>query len=302
VPTGERDLEAATGLQLSTNLGEIRHRRSVARVRIAHAAIRRIRPRRRRRGRELDPGWRRKRPAAGSGANRIGRLAQRRDAHHIDAARQARLLDGVNRDDDPFHPAPAERRGQRQDPGHRPDLAAQRQLPDHGQPPARGAHLLRPEQDSHRNRQIERCAGLPEVRGRQVHRDPARRMNEPRVADRATHPLASLLERRIRQAHDREARQARCDVDLHPDDPAVEADEGGREQGREHDLTLSAGDHLGLTCVFATPSPPLDAVSRAAMRHGHQADGRAFDSLGIHVGQVQDGVQPMLDERRSRST
>ena len=52
-------------------------------------------------------------------------------------------------------------------------------------------------------------------------------MAEPGVADRAAHPLASLLERGVREPDDREAGQSRSDIDLDPDDPAVEADEGG---------------------------------------------------------------------------
>jgi hypothetical protein len=49
-------------------------------------------------------------------------------------------------------------------------------------------------------------------------------MDVPGVADRPADALARLLEGRIGQPDDRESGQARGDVDLDPDDPAVETD------------------------------------------------------------------------------
>ena len=54
---------------------------------------------------------------------------------------------------------------------------------------------------------------------------------EPGVADRAADALAGLLERGVGQADDREPGQARGDIDLDADDPAVEADERGGQRG-----------------------------------------------------------------------
>ena len=48
--------------------------------------------------------------------------------------------------------------------------------------------------------EVERRAALRQVRRREVDRDPARRVGEAAVADRAAHALARLLERRIGQA------------------------------------------------------------------------------------------------------
>ena len=167
--------------------------------------------------------------------DRLDGLAQRRDADRLDPGGEPRLVAHASSgDDDPPEPPPRERGGHRQDPGHRAHLAAERQLADQRDPTRRGADLLRPEQDPHRDREVERRAGLALLGRREVDRDPARRMDEPGVPDRAADPLARLLERRVGEADDREPGQPAGDVDLDPDDPAVEADERGGQEGREH--------------------------------------------------------------------
>ena len=95
--------------------------------------------------------------------------------------------------------------------------------------------------------QVERGTRLAQIGRREVDRDPAGRERETAVADRAADPLASLLERGIRQADDREPGQARRDVDLDPDDPAVDAVERRGVNGGEHAGTLPKAAHPGLT-------------------------------------------------------
>ena len=63
-------------------------------------------------------------------------------------------------------------------------------------------------------------------------------MHEPRIAQRATHALAGLGQRRVRQAHDGHAGQTGRDIDLDPDDPPDEALERGGEQRGQHAATL----------------------------------------------------------------
>ena len=152
-----------------------------------------------------------------------------------------------------------ERGDHRQDAGNRPDLAAERELTDQGDPARRGDHLLRAEQDPDRDGQIERGARLAQVRRRQVDRDPPRRMAEPGIADRPANPFPGLLERRIGKPDDREPRQSRGDVDLDPDDPAVEADEGGRQEGGQHRPTLSVAAHRPLTRPCTADHRPAPA-------------------------------------------
>ena len=85
-------------------------------------------------------------------------------------------------------------------------------------------------------------------------------MDETGIAERAPDPLPGLLEGRIREAHDREARQSRGHVDLDADHPAVEAVEGRGEQRGEHAGTLSRAAHLRLTAAPAAPvGPPFGA-------------------------------------------
>ena len=120
---------------------------------------------------------------------------------------------------------PATRQGgdHRQDARDRPHLAAERQLADQRQPSSGRADLLRAEQDPHRHREVERRAGLALVGRREVDRDPARRMDEAGVAQGAADPFARLLERGVGQPDDREPGQPGRDIDLDPDEPAIEA-------------------------------------------------------------------------------
>ena len=82
-----------------------------------------------------------------------------------------------------------------------------------------------------RDPQVERGAGLRHVGRGQVHRDAARRVHEPAVAEGAAHPLAGLAKRGVGEADDREAGQARA-----PRRPrrgrAAPRGRGGSRQGR----------------------------------------------------------------------
>src|SRR5256885_17220671 len=71
-------------------------------------------------------------------------------------------------------------------------------------------------------------------------------MTESGVPDRATSPLTGLLERSVGKPHDRESRQTGRNVDLDADDPTVEADDRGRQDGGQHRPTLAVGTHHGL--------------------------------------------------------
>ena len=90
-------------------------------------------------------------------------------------------------------------------PGHETQVAAQRQLAQHG--PAPGSlDLLRADHDPERDRQIERRAALAKIRGRQIDGDAAGRILVSTVADGPAHPLTRFLQRRVGQADDGEAR------------------------------------------------------------------------------------------------
>ena len=88
-------------------------------------------------------------------------------------------------------------------PGHGPHLAAERQLADQRDRGRPGPDLLRAEQDPDGDREVERRAGLAQVRRREVDRDPPRRVGEPGVAQRAADALPRLLEGRVGEPDDR---------------------------------------------------------------------------------------------------
>ena len=209
---GEGDLERPPRLELAADLGEVR------------------RPgRRSRRRRSRRPAAATASAASGSASStrggaagvgpprrrrrtRVGGLAQRRDADDLDAADEraprpwtsAGTIDPARR--------PAER-------GPRPSAGcpapARTSPPSESSPisairPRRRGDLLGAEEDPDRDREVERGAGLAQVGRGEVDGDPARRMAEPGVADRAADPLAGLLERGVGEPDDREPGQTRA--------------------------------------------------------------------------------------------
>ena len=161
------------------------------------------------------------------------RVAQCLDADHLDPVDQPRLVGRGGRDHDPAQAAPGQDGHHRQDARHGPDLPAERQLADQRQPIRSRHDLLRAEEDPDRHREIERRAGLALFGRSEIDRDPTRRMDEPRVAQRPTDALARLLQRGIGQPDDGEPRQPRRDIDLDPDESALEAVERcGRDDGQ----------------------------------------------------------------------
>src|SRR4029079_19139267 len=103
--------------------------------------------------------------------------------------------------------------------------------------------------------EVQGGAGLAQPRRGEVHGDPPRWMAEPRVPDGPADALAGLLEGRVREADDREPWQARGDVDLDPDDPAVDADDRRGKQGGQHGPTLAAGGHPPRHRALTPPHP-----------------------------------------------
>ena len=231
VAAGQRDLEPAPRLDLAANLAQVRtgDRRGPATPAAAPSP-----PALAGRLDQLDPSRRRRATRRRSSRpDDLHRIEQRLDADHLDPVDEPRLVDRGGRDHDPSQAAPRQDGDHRQDARHGPHLAAERQLADQRQAPGTRRDLLRAEQDPHRHREVERRAGLALVGRGEVDRDPARRMDEPGVAQRAPDPLAGLLERGVGQSDDREPGQTRRDVHLDPDEPAVEAVERcGRDDGQ----------------------------------------------------------------------
>ena len=229
---GEGDLERPSRLELAANLGEVRDpwpvQRPPAAGRPGHLRVSGAR-------RSSTRGAAMRSPRRG---RRPGRAPRRPRASRRRAPRSRRPAAPRRRPSPGRRPAgaraaPAPPTIGRM-PGHRPDLAAERQLADQRDPAGAAPNLLRAEQDPHRDREIERRAGLAQVGRREVDGDPARRMDEAGVPERAADAFAGLLERGVREADDREPGQSGGDVDLDADHPPVEADERRGGDDREH--------------------------------------------------------------------
>jgi hypothetical protein len=200
-------------------------------------------------------------PAHTPASDQLGGLAERRGRQRDDPGHQAGFVERVRRYHHAPGPAPGEGRDHRQQPGHRPDLPAEPQLPQQ-RPPAPRVDLLRADQDGDRDPQVQRRARLGDIRGGEVDGDAPGRMDEPGVAQRATDPLARLAQGGIGEADDGEARQARGDVHLDPNRATLEAAERCGEHRCQHGGHASPGalsrDQSPLHC-----SVPADRPRRA---------------------------------------
>ena len=89
-------------------------------------------------------------------------------------------------------------------------------------------------EDTERDRQVERRAGLAHVGRREVDGDAVRRELEPGIADGTAHAVAALAHARVGQADHRESRQAERHIDLDVDGRGVDAKQRGGPQTCEH--------------------------------------------------------------------
>ena len=157
---GQGDLEGAPGLRLARARRPGRGRPP---GRSARGSARPVGTRTAGTGQdELDPGrslaGRRRDDAERIAASAAAEVGRRR---HLDPVDEPGLDDPVGRHDDPAHAAPGEGGDHRQDAGHRPELAAERQLAD--QRPAAGRpDLLGTEED--RRRRSPRSSDAPVLR------------------------------------------------------------------------------------------------------------------------------------------
>ena len=141
--------------------------------------------------------------------------------------------------------------GDRERPGDGTDAPVECELADRGvlREPL-GRQLPRRSQNRQRDREVESRSLLSQRRGREVHGDaPVERPLERRRHDAAPHAVLRLLAGAIRQADDREARDARLKVRLDLDLPRLEADECVGHRACEHrrhgaGKTVTDGDRL----------------------------------------------------------
>jgi hypothetical protein len=162
-------------------------------------------------------------------ASEHGSFGQSGGRNDLDAVRQRRFGGSVGGHDHALHPPPRQRGDHRQQPRHRTEIPAERQLAQ-DRPSTRGLELLRADHYAERDRQIERGACLAQVGRGQVDGDTTWRVLVTAVSDRAPDPLPRLLQGRVREPDDREAGQPGRDVDLDANDAPVETVDGGRKQ------------------------------------------------------------------------
>jgi hypothetical protein len=139
--------------------------------------------------------------------------------------------------------------GDRQRPAARPQLAAERQLPEDRPAVERlGRDLAVGREDPHGDREVEARAGLAQVGGREVRGDALLRELEAGVLDRRADALARLADRLVAEPDDREGRQALAQVDLDGHPPRLDAvdREGGDagEHGSERPFEVVEGDEV----------------------------------------------------------
>src|SRR5689334_12602104 len=124
--------------------------------------------------------------------------------------------------------------GDREGAADRADLAGQRELADDRAAGHRvDRQLGRGGEYGEREREVEGGAHLAQVGRREVDRDPLERELEPGVDDRRADALASLADRLVREAHDRERGQAQPDVGLDPDAAGLDPVERERDDSSE---------------------------------------------------------------------
>ena len=156
-------------------------------------------------------------------------MGQSLGGYDLDAAAQPCLLNPFGRQDDTADPPPGQGGHHWQGAGNWPQLTAKRQFSENG-PPAGRADLLRSDEDSERNREIERRPALAQLGRGEIHGYPPGRVLVAAVADGAPDPFTGFLQGGVGQADDRESRQSGSDVHLDTDKAAVEAVQSGREK------------------------------------------------------------------------
>jgi len=174
-----------------------------------------------------------------------GCLGQCRGPHHVHASGQTRLNQPVRGHDDPSYSPPCQSHDHGKKPRNRPQFAAQRQFAQYG-PAAVRLDLLRADENSQGNSQVQRRAALAQLGRGKIHGDAPGRVLVTAVADCSANSLAGLLQSSIRQADDGESRQSGRHVHLDANEAALQAVERGGEKRSKHSATLRGANHLWL--------------------------------------------------------
>ena len=189
------------------------------------------------------------RPRAGARASRRVWSAASQHAHSAleaqhrrerCAVEQPRLGAAVRREHQRLEPRGARRVGRRERAATRPYAAVERELAEQRvRVQARVGELSARREDRARDREVEGGPCLRQVGRCEIRRDAAARELEARVADSGVHALARLAHGRVREADDREGRQAGSDVDLDRHTPRVKTVEREGVRARKQERSAA---------------------------------------------------------------
>jgi hypothetical protein len=291
VPSHQGDLERPPGHRLTAHLCQIHWR---------------VHPDERFTGSSGLPDWARDRhrdrsagadcPASPGPGHHPRRVIQAGDCQDLDAAHEISLRGVCDRDTHAHDARPGERRHHGQDPGDGLDRPVQRELPEQRTGQAGGPDLARRHEDADRDGEIVRGPRFAPAGGRQVDRDPARRIREAAVPDGAADPLASLRQRRVRQPDDMAGRQSGSDVDLDADEGSRDPVNIGRHERCEHGGRLSAAACPWLYVDLPAPLPPLIRQPRSPGTGNRNSPRRLPPYLALGPGSRVD----LADQREER--
>ena len=215
---GGRELERAPGAFLSPDVGEVgRRRRAVA---VRHE---------RRLGLQV--------ALATQVGDRLGEMPDRDRGN----AGKRRLACGVGGAEETIRAEPPRALGNGENAADPPEPSVERELPDGGGALEGAAwELLRRREEREGDRQVEAGALLAQLRRGEIDRDAPRGEGQLGSRDPTAHSLPRLLAGAIREADDREARDAVANVRLYVDPTRLEADESVRDRACKHASRLGA--------------------------------------------------------------
>jgi len=200
-----------------------------------------------------------------------GGLPQIPHRHHPDPLHHGGLRGIHCRDHQAANPPLPGQQGHRQSSAHRGDLPVQTQLPhDHPIRQPLAANKPAAGQQPQGNRQVKTGAGFFQIRRREAGRDEALRTGEAVVVNRGPHPLARLLHRRVRQAHDHEVFLLAARIHLHGNRTRLHAEDGG-----------GPGADKGVHRLHPTPA---SSSREACLIHRH----RGISPVACHTSTISN--------------
>jgi hypothetical protein len=178
---------------------------------------------------------------------------------------------------------------QRQRTGYRPHRAVEAQLTHEGASLARARRqLLARHQQAHSDREVKPGADFAHARRRQVDRDPRAGPRQPAGHEGGPDAIARLAAGGVGKANDGEAGQTPGDMDLDPNGPALDAEQGRRCNGSEHEQCLLGHGDQGGPPEFGALDPARPYDDRSVLTP-YPKD-MTFTAMSAHTTNVIHGA------------